>query len=190
MSLNAYSKGKNFEQKVASLLRSKLKIAVQRDRRSGAGYNKSDISDYWNQLPLHLEIKDQETIKIKEFFRQADQAASFSKAPTVVFSADSEILACLRFSDLLNFLIEITDLKAENDDLRSPLVNRTLQEKPVISKLDFTSDKIKPVIEKKIQRGSYTCRAGHLSDEWGYCMQLDCKFSRGYKAKKKSGGKK
>ena len=183
---NSYSKGKSFELKVASLLRKKLKIAVQRDRRSGAGINKSDISDYWNQLPLHLELKDQETIKIKEWFRQADHSSSFNKAPTVVFQADEEILATLRLSDLVNFLVEIADLRAENDDLRMP-INQTFNPPHTdkVVKVD-----LKKVVEKK-KSDPYqtytTCRAGHLADDYGFCMQLDCKFSRGYKAKKKKG---
>lgn len=192
-------RGKSFEQKVASLLRSKLKIAVQRDRRSGAGWNKSDISDYWNELPLHLEIKDQENIKIKEFFRQADAGASFGKAPTVVFAMDEEILTCLRFTDLLNFLIEITDLRAENDDLRKPLpvVQSFTPELPTKAtlkgfgeKLDGLEVDIEPIVEQKKAEGKKSCRAGHLADDFGYCMQLSCKFSRGYKPPKVKRGAK
>lgn len=183
---NSYSKGKEFELRVASMLRSKLKIAVQRDRRSGAGINKSDISDYWNQLPLHLELKDQETIKIKEWFRQADQASSFNKAPTVVFQADEEVLATLRLSDLVNFLIEIADLKAENDDLRIPVPIL----KPRLDPIDIANKKVVEKVEQK-KSNPYLevkeCRAGHIADHYGYCMQLDCKFSRGYKVKKKKG---
>lgn len=113
-------RGKHFELKVASVLRKKLGAKVSRDRRSGAGTNRADISDYYQQIPLHLELKDQETLKVKEWFRQADDAASFTQAPTVVFAMDEEVLCCLRFSDLVNFLVEIADQKAEIDDLRSP----------------------------------------------------------------------
>ena len=193
----AYDKGRNFERKVASMLRSKLKIAVQRDRRSGANWtNKSDISDYWNELPLHLEIKDHENIKVKEWFRQADAGASFSKAPTVVFAMDEEILTVIRFSDLLNFLIEITDLRAENDDLRAPLkvpfnasevaIKAPLKRgRPKGSKnLKAEEKRVAKLVDEKIGRGDFTCRNGHLSDDFGYCMQKGCPFSRGYKKKK------
>jgi Holliday junction resolvase len=120
MSLSS-ERGRDFELQVAALLRKKLGARVERDRRSGAGANKADISDYYQQIPLHFELKDHETVKIKEWFKQADATSSFNIAPCVVFRADSEILATVRLSDLLNFLVEIADQKAEIDDLRQPV---------------------------------------------------------------------
>lgn len=182
MSLSS-DRGRNFELKVARILRSKLGAKVTRDSRSGAGTNKSDISDYYQQIPLHMELKDQETIKPKEWFRQASDAASFTQSPTVVFNADEEVLAIIRFSDLVNFLVEIADQKAEIDDLRAPLP--ITQPAMVPSKAaDPILDKLEEPIKKVIQRGAKTCRAGHIADEWGYCQQLSCKYSRGYKPPK------
>lgn len=185
----ASKRGRDFELKVAKIMHHKLKIAVERDKRSGAGWNKSDISDYWNELPLHVEIKDQQNIKIQEWFRQSDAAATFTKAPTVVFAVDEEILATLRFSDLLNFLVEIADLRVEVDDLRQPVY--TIKPQPQMvnvleveaevddqGKMRMKSDRVKP------DRNTQFCKEGHLADEYGYCQQRTCKYSRGYKKKK------
>lgn len=182
-------RGKLFEQKVARILRSKLGARVTRDKRSGAGINKSDISDYYNDIPLHLELKDQETIKPKEWFRQADAAASFNQAPVVAFAADEEVLAIIRFSDLVNFVREIADQKAEIDDLRAP-IEATFNPpvKVEAGKKYIATIPLDKTVKAKIERGAKSCRAGHISDEWGYCMQLGCKYSRGYrppKAKRK-----
>lgn len=179
----ASQKGRNFEHDVAKMIRSKLAAKITRDSRSGAGTNKSDISDYFNDIPLSIECKNQETVKIKEWFLQADAASSFNRVPTVVFHADSEILATLRFSELLNFLVEIADQKAEIDDLRKP-----------IEIMQHPSPGMSPVVTARIVRESpqktatRLCRNGHIADENGYCQQKDCKFRRGYvspKAKKK-----
>lgn len=183
----AYDRGKNFEQRVASMLRKKLGAKVVRDRRSGAGTNRSDISDYYQEIPLHLEIKDQENVKIKEWFKQADDASSFMQAPTVIFAKDEEILACLRFSDLLNFLIEIADQKAEIDDLRAPIPapNATIGDAQdgKVSHISAGKPMIERQIKERMAKLTY-CKGGHLADLYGYCMILDCKFSRGYKKPK------
>lgn len=185
----AFDKGRTFERKVASILRSKLGARVVRDRRSGAGVNKSDISDYYQEIPLHLEIKDQETIKIKEWFRQADAASSFNMAPTVVLHADEEVLAVIRFSDLVNFLVEIADQKAEIDDLHAP------QQLPAPTGLGLPDEvpkelqaidpaKVAKVINQKKATATRLCKNGHIADDYGYCQQLSCKYSRGYRPPK------
>lgn len=168
----ASKRGKDFELKVAKMIRSKLKIRVQRDKRSGAGINKSDISDYYSELPLHLEIKDQETIKIKEFFRQAKDSAGTGISPAVVFKADNEVLVCLRFNDLLNFLAEIKDQQKDIEQLRNPQINSIkISHDIVVSGFDMKKHKI-------------FCRSGHIADIHGYCEWKDCIYSRGYKLKK------
>ena len=177
-------RGKHFELKVASILRRKLGAKVTRDRRSGAGVNKADISDYYQSIPLHLELKDQETLKIKEWFRQADASASFSQAPTVVFAMDEEILCCLRFSDLVNFMVELADQRAEIDDLRRPIAPVSTNDPRKMPKSQLIA-----LIEKKsIEPKTKFCRNDHIADQFGYCIQTACPYSRGYKkpkAKKK-----
>lgn len=173
-------RGKHFELKVASVLRKKLGAKVSRDRRSGAGTNRADISDYYQQIPLHLELKDQETLKVKEWFRQADDAASFTQAPTVVFAMDEEVLCCLRFSDLVNFLVEIADQKAEIDDLRRPIQSTATNDPRAMNKSQLVA-----LVEKKsILPKTKFCRNSHIADQWGYCMQVSCPYSRGYKKPK------
>lgn len=191
-------RGKDFEQLVAKMIRSKLAAKVMRDRRSGAGNNKSDISDYYGQIPLSIECKDQDTVKIKEWFTQADQASSFNQVPTVVFHADSEILATLRFSDLLNFLVEIADQKAEIDDLREPVrITTNVTSLPIqlgrkdsmeINVEHKNGERIIQIVGPGADR--QYCKNGHIADDYGYCMQLSCKYSRGYrKPKAKKSGK-
>ena len=173
-------RGKHFELKVAAILRKKLGAKVMRDRRSGAGTNRADISDYYQSIPLHLELKDQETLKVKEWFRQAEDAASFTQAPTVVFAMDEEVLCCLRFSDLVNFLVEIADQKAEIDDLRRPIEPVSTNDPRKMPKAQLIA-----VIEKQtIKRDTKLCKNGHVSDQYGYFVQVKCPYSRGYKKPK------
>lgn len=167
----ASKRGRDFELKVAARLRHRLKINVQRDKQSGAGWNKADISDYGNALPLHMELKDQQNIKIQEWFRQAVVGSSFGKAPSVVFAVDEEILVTLRLDDLINFLAEIRDVREEVADLHKP---------GVVVGLDLGAE------DRSVT--TIFCGNGHLCDPVSYCLQLDCKFSRGYrppKAKRK-----
>jgi Holliday junction resolvase len=183
---NSSARGLYLERQVAGILRKKLGAKVQRDSRSGAGVNKSDISDYYQQIPLHLEIKNQETVKIKEWFRQASDAASFTQAPTVVFAAEEEVLACLRFSDLVNFMVEIADQKAEIDDLRTPIEARDLGHaaRETGRSMKHFAEVAAPAVKKKKSQGAKMCRNGHIADEYGYCQQKDCKYSRGYRPPK------
>jgi len=184
----AFDRGRNTEREVAALIRKKLKVHVQRDKQSGAGVNRSDIHDYYQEIPLAIECKDQETLKIKEWMRQTIDAASFNQTPTLVFRMETELMAVIPFSNLLDFLLEITELRAENDDLRQPIVHIG------IDKAKLGRDKtvthlveVGKAVTKQIERGAKTCRNGHLSDDYGYCNIIDCKFSRGYKSKKVKG---
>ena len=113
-------RGKTLELQVAAILRKKLGARVMRDKQSGAGINKQDIRDYFQELPFSIECKDQETIQIKSWMRQAIDAASFHQVPTLVFRMDEEIIAAVRFADLVDLSVEIADLRAELDDLRKP----------------------------------------------------------------------
>lgn len=179
----AFDKGRDTEREVATLIRKKLKVQVQRDSRSGAGLHKADIRDYYQEIPLFIECKDQETLKVKEWMRQTIAGASFNQTPTLVFRMDSEgLMAVLPFADLLNFLLEIKDLREEVADLRLPVATFT---PPAVDKvLTDVEKQVTSVTKAKIDRGGRQCRNGHLTDDYGYCMQLDCKFSRGYRPKK------
>lgn len=190
--MNAHLKGKGFEQLVGRMIRSKLGAKVVRDRQSGAGVNKSDISDYYQNLPLSIECKDQETIKIKEWFRQAVHATSGARVPAVVFHADSEILCTLRFTDMLNFLVEINDQAIEIKDMRKPV---NMPPPKLRQKLQTPIDKQTVILDQNspedLRKGRtvYLCNNNHVADQYGYCQTLGCQHSRGYRKPKAKRGK-
>lgn len=173
-------RGKAFEKKIAKILRQKLGVKVERDKRSGAGHNKQDISDWMNELPIKLELKDQKTIKVREWMRQAVNATVAGQVPVMAFATDDETLACIRFSDLLDFLVEIRDQKAEIALLRRPV---HVIDEAEMTDLSIMSDETLEV-GGKVKKSHYECRGGHVSDKYGYCQQLTCGYSRGYKIKK------
>lgn len=180
--MTSYDRGKRFELRISRLIRKKLRIKVQRDPRSGAGsHQKSDLLDYWRELPLHLEFKDQQTVSVKSWFRQAAAGASYGQAPTVVFAADEEDLAVIRFSDLLDLVAEVKQLQAQTDKLKEPVSVHVNGSKVPVSELAHE-------LPKRIQseRGSYqTCRNGHLIQPGASkCLAKGCPFSTTYKKPK------
>ncbi len=177
-------RGRAFELKVQKIVRQKLHIDAKRDSRSGAGLHKQDVRDRYNELPLFIECKDHETIKPKAWWREADAKASYRQSPVVVFPDNEEVLCVMRFTDLLQLVKEVADWKETAEDYRTtePMKNTTPVKKPIIQ----DSGKMKQAVKQKVNRGATTCRNEHIADQWGYCMQLDCKYSRGYRPKKKS----
>lgn len=172
-------KGKTLEKQVAKLINKKLGIKVTRDPRSGAGDgNKSDILDWLNQTRMHFEIKNHKTINIKEWFRQADSAASTGQTPTVVFRLnDQTILACLPVDHLLDLIAEKDQYHYENEQLKAPIETKSLS--------DLTQ-----IIDQKIESGARTCRNGHLlAPDTQYCLDKKCPYSRGHQFKKQKGAK-
>ncbi|MET4003907.1 hypothetical protein ABIB48_002645 [Arthrobacter sp. UYCu511] len=169
-------KGKSLENQVAKLLKKKLGARVSRDKRSGAGsHQKMDISDYFQDTPLDIEVKNHKTIKIKEWWRQAVSGASFSRIPTVVFQADDEVLATIRFSDLVDLIAETQQHKVEIKKLRAPIVKIATGE--VVDQ-----DHIKP----SESRSSWKeCRAGNIvSPGEKKCLVKDCPYCSNKKPKK------
>ena len=175
-------KGKRLELEVAGVLRKKLGARVARDKQSGAGVNKQDIRDYYQDVPFSIECKDHQTFKVKEWMRQAIEAASFNQVPTLVFRSDDEVLACIRFADLVNLAVEIRDLQAQLSDLRAPVVTvHAYDTEP--NTLARLVD-VGKAVAKATLRGSRTDPHGHITDDFGYCSQKGCKYSRGYKPPK------
>src|SRR4051812_27825271 len=176
----ASKKGESLEKRVAKVLREKLRVRVHRDSRSGAGVvNKSDINDWYRETRLAIEAKAHKTLAIKAWFRQADAAASSGQIPTVAFQCDEEILACLRFTDLVDLVAEIKQLEAQVEDLRQP-AGATVHVDPVQAVRNLVS----AATEGKVDHGARTCRNGHIADEYGYCQDKKCKYRRGYRAPK------
>ena len=177
-------RGKTLELQVAAILRKKLGARVMRDKRSGAGTLKQDIRDFGGDIPFSIEVKDQATLKVKEWFRQAIAAASFHQVPTLVFCSDEEVLACVRFADLVNLEVEIRQLRAELADLRTPTTEPTMQAYESLKRQLVPDVLIEPTVRARIQRGASTDANGHITDDFGYCNQKGCKYSRGYRAPK------
>ncbi|NHW45920.1 hypothetical protein HAV21_03280 [Paenarthrobacter sp. MSM-2-10-13] len=169
-------KGVSLENEVAKILKKKLGARVSRDKRSGASsHQKMDLTDYFQDTPLDIECKNHKTIKIKEWFRQALAGASFSRIPTVVFQADDELLATVRFTDLVDLIAETQQTREEVKRLSAPI---TIP-KPLSNEIDHLAT-------KAAASGSYkTCRNGHIiSDGQLKCLAKGCQFSAGYKPKK------
>lgn len=176
----SFDRGRNFENKVRKIMSQKLQLEIKRDKQSGAGIHKQDIRDRYNELPLFIECKDHETIKPKAWYREADAKSNYGQAAVVVFPDDEEVLCVMRFTDLLNLVREMMDWKQTADDLREPVDTTFVPKKSPLENLHELNESI----EKKKAGGAKECRNGHISDEYGYCTQLDCKYSRGYRAPK------
>lgn len=175
-------RGRQFEDKIARLTRAKVDKSARRNAGSHSNWHRR--SDIFTSLPLHIEAKDHETIKIKEWFRQADDAASFGETPVVVFHDDENIMAVLKYDDLLNFMVEIADLKAEVEDLQKPSIELPeLRPRLITTKEDAAI--VARQLGESVAKTTSKCRAGHIADQYGFCMQTKCKYSRGYRPPKK-----
>ena len=198
----AFDRGRSFENKVRKIMSSKLQLNIKRDKQSGAGIHKQDIRDQYGQLPLFIECKDHKTTKLKEWWREADGKSNYGQAPVVVFPDNEEVLCVMRFEDLLNIVRESMDWQKSSEEYRTgidpakPGDDRSVEvvtrfERGKGSKVILVDgrdplariDLTEPVEQKKAS-GAKTCRNGHIADQYGYCMQKDCKYSRGYRPPK------
>lgn len=186
----AYEKGKAYEMHIAKLVRRKADKGTTRNKGSHA--NSHRRSDVYTNLPIHIEAKHHENIRVKEWMEQAEAAKSFSETAVVAFRIEEEDYACLKFNDLLDLFVQIADLEAEVKDLHEP-IEQTKTVKPRkanVSKEDYTK-LAKAAADKKVESGTVkTCRNGHICDQFGYCQQKQCKFNRFYKAPKAKKGRK
>lgn len=106
----ASDRGKQYEIRIQKITARTLGLEVKRDPRSGGGdWHKEDIRDRYGTLPLSIEVKNQATIKLKEWWKDARDKASMGQAAVVVFPADAEDLCIMRYSDLLNIVKEMFD---------------------------------------------------------------------------------
>lgn len=181
-------RGKSYELKIQKIVTKKLHIETKRDSRSGAGLHKQDVRDRYNLLPIFIECKDRETLNVKAAWREADGKSSYGQAPIVVFPDDSEDLCVMRFTDLLNFIKEAADWKETAEDLQQPNDSAILHQAIPVKSIGGgmavvdTDREIKTVIENK--QGAKFDKEGHIVDDYGYCNQKGCKYSRGYRPKK------
>lgn len=179
----AKDKGNAYENKIAGIIRKKTGMRAVRDKRSGAAWHRrSDIS---TDVPgIHIECKAHETVKVKEFFRQADDGASFTQKPVVVFPMDDDDLTIMRFTDVLDLIIEIEDLRAELEDWKAPVSNLQTTP-PVFAEVsDRVAKKMVRVERTIISNAPRFCRTGHIAGDDNKCMIKGCPYMRGAKKKK------
>ncbi|NQD41440.1 putative PDDEXK endonuclease [Glutamicibacter halophytocola] len=169
-------KGVKLEKQVAKLLQKKLGARVARDKRSGAGsHQKMDVSDFYQDTPLDIECKNHKTIKIKEWWRQAKAGSSFSRIPTVVFQADDEVLATVRFSDLVDLVAETQQSRKQIKKLTAPVVKTA-------SGVVVDPAHLKP---SKARSAWTECRGGNIvSPGETKCLVKNCSYCSNKKAKK------
>lgn len=201
-------RGKLFERKVQKMTSKLLQLEVKRDSRSGAGdTHKADVRDRFAEIPLFIECKDQEKANIKADWRKANGQASYGQAPVVVFPDNEEVLCTMRYSDLLQIIKESSDYRKSYELLRgsgvdiSPgteanfsqangggYVDAKLHTVPIdtqVRSMSSVRKNMQELVDKKKASGKVSeCRAGHIADDYGFCMQKGCQYSRGYKPKK------
>jgi hypothetical protein len=169
-------KGKALENEVAKLLKKKLGARVSRDKRSGAGsHQKMDLNDYFQDTPLDIECKNHAVIKIREWWKQTISGASISRIPTLVFQADNEVLATLRFSDLVDLVAETQQHRVEIKRLKEPVI------------MNGAGEVVKPSdIKAGPSRDQWTeCRGGNMvSPGEKKCLVKTCTACQNKKVKK------
>ena len=106
------AKGKRAEKKFASLIR---QYGLDKSARvmigSGAFDNyKGDI--YAPKVKFSFEVKNQENIKLWEWWEQAESQSSMAKPPVLVFMSNYRPMLCtMKVETFLDLLREIEDLK-------------------------------------------------------------------------------
>ena len=101
---SAIKKGKRLEQKIASLMRSKLgnNIAV-RMAGSGSGAIKGDVYNRY----FTLEAKNQEKVNLWKFWDQTTAQVQFNKPPVLAISGNNRpILVVMDINDWLDLVKE------------------------------------------------------------------------------------
>lgn len=114
--MKSRDKGKRLEYTVRDLFRRHIDPKCERQVMSGADvWNKGDIRfSFDTGFRFSIECKNQENAKVWEWWKQAvDQCGEFEK-PLVVFSrAHHDVMAMLRFEDLLELMEEVYDWRKQ-----------------------------------------------------------------------------
>lgn len=184
-------KGRAYEMHIAKVVRRKVDKGAMRNAGSHANWNRR--SDVFTNLPIHLECKHHENVRVKEWVEQAEAAKSFNQTAVVAFRVDEEDYAVLKFDELLSLFVQIADQQMEIDDLRAPV--ETITELAAMTPQDVKKandaakvrKELQPAIDKLVAAKKHvtkSCRAGHLADDFGYCLQKGCKYTRNYKPPK------
>lgn len=186
----AYQKGKEYELHVSKLIRRKADKGSMRNRSSHTGGTRR--SDIFTDLPIHVEAKHHESVRIKEWMEQAEAASHGYQTAVVAFRIDDNDYACLNFNDLLDLFVQIADQQAEINDLRRPVEQPVVKPKKAAENARHDAVRMaNSAVQKKKKTESVKLdRNGHIADEYGYCMQKGCKYSRHYTPPKAKKGKK
>lgn len=182
----AYDKGKAYELHVSKLIRRKIDKGSMRNRSSHTGGTRR--SDIFTNLPIHVEAKHHENVRVKEWVEQAEAAKSFSETAVVAFRIDDKDYACLDFNALLDLFVQIADQQLEIEDLRQPVTPAPISTKKAaeIARHEATALANKAVERKSETKAVRYDKNGHIVDDFGYCMQKGCKYNRTYKPPKKA----
>lgn len=107
------AKGTRLENWVAAELR-RSGADENAKRMPGSGAFAQFKSDIFTKLPYSIEVKNQETTKVWEWYEQAKRDASGLEKPVVIFSRNySEPMALLSAKDLIDMMAEIKQLWEE-----------------------------------------------------------------------------
>lgn len=111
-------KGKQFEQRIAKALR-RHGVTAFRNKRSGAGdVYKADIDA--PGFRFSIEAKAQETIKLRDWWKQTVAATPGYKQPMLVIAPDEyTALAVVYLDDILELLTQINADTATIKELRA-----------------------------------------------------------------------
>lgn len=187
----AYDKGRAFEMKVAKMIRRKSgDKGAMRNKGSHANWNRR--SDVFTNLPIHVEAKHHSNIRIKEWIEQAEAAKSFNETAVVAFDVEGEVMACLKFDELLNLFRQIADQQLEIEDLRAPV---EMPAEPIIRKR-VSATQAREEAEKLAKAATARktaaepmkmCKNGHIVTTGGKCMWKGCKYGIAAGKPKKEG---
>lgn len=180
----AYQKGKAYELHIAKLVRKKADKGSMRNR--GSHTASTHDADVFTNLPIHIEAKHHENVRIKDWMEQAEAASSFHQTAVVAFRIDDKDYAALNFEDLLNLFVQIADQQAEINDLHAPVEHIVMKPAKAaeITRHEAVALSQKAINKKKSIRIVKFDKNGHIVDDFGYCMQKGCKYNRTYKPPK------
>lgn len=175
----AYDKGKAYELHVAKMVRRKADKGSMRNRGSHTGGTRR--SDIFTNLPIHIEAKHHENVRIKDWMEQAEAASSTFETAVVAFRIDDKDYACLNLDELLNLFVQIADQQLEIEDLRAPIEApaEKIVRKPVSAvQTREEAEKLAndATAKKTAVQPLKTCRNGHIVNADGRCMWKGCKF--------------
>ena len=175
-------KGRAYEMHVAKIVRRKVGKGTMRNAGSHANWHRR--SDIYTELPIHLEAKHHENVRIKEWMEQAEAAKSFSQTAVVAFRIEEEDYACLKLTDLLDLFVQIADQHLEIEDLRAPVPAQP--EHSVLANVDKPHKSAKVEAEELARQATERkaaneelklCRNGHIVSVGNKCMWKGCQYS-------------